>query len=134
MTAESSTDVESSSAETPMSAQRFFDEMLPAIIETRSEAFTQGGEGRISVVVHPIGAWTLNFGATADRSAVVPELDFDADLVVTWTESQFIRLLAGERCEDLTPLYLGDLKLLGRLGALLQPPARGGLGARMWGM
>lgn len=125
---------EDDNQEAPMKTAVFFNEMLPTIIEEREDAFNRGGEGRISVLVHGVGAWTLSFGDAKHACAVVPAPDFDADLVVTWTDAQFQRLLAGENGEDLAPLHIGDTKLLERLGTLLQPPAKGGLGARMWGM
>jgi hypothetical protein len=114
-----------------MDTQTFFDDALPALI-ARRPTFFDAANGTISVTVQGAGAWTLTFGDHRATDAVKPGLDLDADLLVAWSEAQFQTLLDGEGSADnLEPVAIGDVKLLGRLGGLLQPPAKGGLGARL---
>jgi hypothetical protein len=115
-----------------MAPAEFFGAMLPAIIATRRDLF-DAAPGRLCVVVHGVGAWTITFGDHTSKTAVEPQLDFDADLVATFTPKGFETLLAGEALdvEHGEPVWMGDLKLLDRFGRLLVPPSRGGIAARI---
>lgn len=114
---------------------RFFDEQMPRVIAARRDLFDQSA-GVVSVLVEGAGGWTVTFGDHASADAMTSSPTLDADLVVVWGVPQFLRVLEGD-ARDLAavrPVTLGDTKLLERLGSLLLPPARGGLGARLWGM
>lgn len=120
-------------SEAILDVREFFDGMLPAVIATRSEVF-DASDQTACLIVHGVGAWTLKLGDHTAADAIRPELDFDADLVATWSEEGFTALLAGEsESERISPIVMGDASLLSKLGHLLQPPARGGLGARLMG-
>ena len=119
----------------PMPTREFFSGMLPAIIAERAELFDRT-DGSVCVMIHEVGQWTVRFGDHAAANAVSDEADFDADLVLTWTDAQFQSLLSGQAAdtEALEPVFIGDISLLEKFGTLLVPPAKGGLGARMWGI
>lgn len=119
----------------PTPAERvrtFFDDVLPRVIASRADVFDRA-EGTVCVMVQGAGAWTLRFGDHAAAGALKAEASLEADLVATWAPDAFTRLLDADDSEPetLRPVYLGDARLLEKLGALLVPPARGGLGARM---
>lgn len=113
--------------------RHFFEVELPAVIAARAELFS-ASRGSISVHVQDAGAWTLVFGDPRAAAALQAEARLDTDLVVICSAPLFADVLAGGR--DLAgtrPVALGDTRLLERLGMLLLPTARGGLGARLWG-
>ena len=113
-----------------MDIHTFFEQALPAVIERHHAVFDRH-RGSVCIIVHGAGAWTLRFGDHADPGALSDDIDLDADLVVSWSSAQFAALLAGEAEQDqLVPVTLGDTALLKAVGNLLQPPAKGGLGAR----
>lgn len=124
---------DASSASLP--TREFFSGMLPAIIAERAELFDRT-DGSVCVMIHGVGQWTVRFGDHAAADAVCDEADFDADLVLTWTDTQFQMLLSGQAAdaEAVAPIFIGDISLLEKFGTLLVPPAKGGLGARMWGI
>ena len=110
---------------------RSFFERLPSLIPERSAVFERNTK-TVCVIVHGVGAWIIRFGDAKAENAIEDGIDFDADLVATWSEAQFDELLGGNPDpESVVPITLGDPSLLGQLGTLLMPPARGGLGARM---
>ncbi len=108
----------------------FFEEDLPRLIQARAELFDQQ-RGVLSLIVEGVGAWTLRFGDHAAADALVPGAVLDGDLLLGFEAEGFVRLLEGDAA--VTPVVLGDARLLERLGGLLLPAARGGLGARLWG-
>lgn len=110
----------------------FFDDVLPRVILARGDIFDQA-EGTVCVMVQGAGAWTLRFGDHGSDAALRAEASLDADLVATWAPEAFVRILDADTTDAaaLKPVFLGDARLLERLGTLLVPPARGGLGARM---
>lgn len=114
---------------------RFFEEQLPRVIAGRRDLFDQSA-GKVSVLVEGAGGWTLTFGDHSAGDAITPTPTLDADLVVVWALPDFLHVLDGAPSTGASarPVALGDTKLLERLGALLLPPARGGLGARLWGV
>jgi hypothetical protein len=108
----------------------FFDEDLPRLMAARAELFNQQ-HGVLSVIVEGVGAWTLRFGDHAAEGALTPGAVLDGDLLLGFDAECFVRLLEGDA--GVRPVVLGDARLLERLGRLLLPAARGGLGARLWG-
>ncbi len=110
----------------------FFEAMLPDIIELHRDAFDRGA-GKICVTVQGVGSWTLTFGDHGASEALVARLDFDADLLLTFSAAGFAALLGGDPldAESGQFVYLGDIHLLELLGRLLIAPARGGIGARL---
>lgn len=111
----------------------FFDEQLPGVIRGRGELF-QASQGRVSIQVQEVGAWTIRFGDAAADDAITNELELDADLVLVFSPASFANILSGSvQNQQERPVVLGDLKLLERLGSLMLPTARGGIGARLWG-
>ena len=119
----------------PIGTQRFFSDALPAVIEMRAALFDRA-QGRVCIIVHGVGAWTITFGDHKSPTALVPALELEADLVCTWSADQFDLLLSGNASdpEQLKPIALGDVRLLQKVGNLLQPPAKGGVGARFLNM
>lgn len=120
--------------EGPARVRRFFHEQLPRVILGRRDLFDRT-QGKVSVLVEGAGAWTVTFGDHASERAVEARETLEADLVLVWSVSGFLRLLDGDTSDSaaIKPVALGDAKLLSRLGSLLVPPAQGGLGARLWG-
>lgn len=115
--------------------RRFFDEQLPRVIVGRRDLFDRT-QGVVTVLVEGAGGWTVTFGDHASPDAVAARPTLEADLVLVWRVAAFLRLLDGDASDPVAvrPVSVGDLKLLGRLGSLLLPPAQGGLGARLWGV
>lgn len=120
------------SAEEARDPRVFFEAMLPAIIAQHRDAF-DAGAGRLCLTVHGVGSWTLTFGDHRADDALVERMDFDADLLLTFSAAGFAALLAGQPLDPQAGqfVYMGDMHLLGLLGRLLVPPARGGIGARL---
>jgi hypothetical protein len=113
---------------------RFFEGELPAIIAARGELFDRS-QGSIACHIEGAGAWQIHFGDRRAPNAVEAGATLDAQLVAVWAAEAFARMLEQEgSLADFRPIVLGDIRLLSRLGALLQPAAKGGVGARMWGL
>lgn len=114
---------------------RFFDEQLPAAIELSAQAFAQT-QGALTIIVEGAGSWTITFGDASSPAAVVDEADIDADCIAVWTADSFASLLGAHkaRAKGATrPIAMvGEIKLLARLGALLNSPRhKSGVGARL---
>lgn len=101
---------------------------LPMIIEVQKAVFNRA-QGSLGVIVEGAGSWTITFGDAAAETALLEEVDVEADCLAVWTVAGFAGLLQGE--VNAPNAIIGDEKLLQKLGALLQPAARGGLGARL---
>ena len=110
-------------------AARFFEEQLPAVVRERGDLFDHI-QGSLAVFVDGTGAWTVSFGAYAAKDAVRSGADLDADCVAVFSTPMFAALLDGV-VEDSRPVVIGDVKLLERLGSLLQEPQRGPVQARL---
>lgn len=113
-----------------MDAARFFELALPRRIQEHPVLFDSVA-ATVSISVHGVGAWTVRFGDHTAPSALEAKLDLDADLVLSLTEAQFAGLFDAEQPRASAPAFVGNTKLLGILGRLVQPPAKGGLGARL---
>jgi hypothetical protein len=119
----------------PVAATRlFFGEQLPKVIVSRPEIF-DAAAGVVSVVVHGAGAWAVKFGDHTAADAITDGPDMDADLVLAFSADGFARLVAGDTSDPqaIKPVAMGDGKWLEKLGSLMLPAARGGVGARLWG-
>ncbi|MCC7072758.1 MAG: hypothetical protein IT383_15635 [Deltaproteobacteria bacterium] len=106
---------------------RFFDELLPAAIETRSRRFAQI-QGALTIMVEGVGSWTVTFGDARSPTAIVDEADTDADCIVVWAKDAFASLLGAPVRElarpELGPIaVVGEIALLSRLGSLLDDTA-----------
>jgi hypothetical protein len=113
--------------------ERFFSEDLPRVLVAQRDTF-MSLTGILTLIVEGAGAWTLKFGGDPDGGdALTADLDFEADCIGIWTVEAFSCLLAGgkdlERCEPVA--VEGDERLLARLGALMLPAKKGGVGARL---
>lgn len=113
-----------------ITTREFFEEFIPAAVEAHEEMATTI-EGSVCMIVQGEGAWTLRF--MRGRLEVEEEIDFDADLVATFSAERFEDLLRGRSLDPDSedPICLGDTTLLERLGRVLSPPSRGGLGAQL---
>ncbi len=110
----------------------FFERALPAVIEKRSLLFDRN-RGSVCIIVHGVGAWTLRFGDHAAPDALSAELSLEADLVLTWSQDVFESLVSGtfSSAEELVPVAMGDTALVEKVGNLLMPAAKGGVGAML---
>ena len=105
-----------------------FFEKLPMVIEAQKAAF-EGSQGALGLIIEGAGSWTIHFGDAAADNAVDDDVDADADCLAIWTAADFAALLGGEARKP--NAIVGDEKLLGRLGSLMLPAAKGALGARL---
>lgn len=113
--------------------REFFEEKLPGVIRGRPELFV-ASQGNISIQVQDVGAWTIRFGDANAEDAIRDEFDLEADLLLVCSAPSMAAILAGNaQNEHAKPIIFGDLKLLERLGSLMLPAAKGGVGARLWG-
>lgn len=113
--------------------REFFEEKLPSVIRGRPDLFLSS-QGNISIQVQNVGAWTLRFGDAHADDAITSEFDIEADLLLVFSAPSMAAILAGSaQNEHEKPIVFGDLKLLERLGSLMLPAAKGGVGARLWG-
>lgn len=102
---------------------------LPAVLRA-APAFA-ASTGALGIIVEGAGSWTVQLGDAA--APVVDDLDDDADCIAVWTVAAFEALLSGAKDVDaiVPTAIVGDERLLARLGALLQPTQKGGVGARL---
>lgn len=107
---------------------RFFDELLPLVVELRADLFDRV-KGTLAVFVDGTGQWTVSFGDHTREDAINEGADLDADCVAVFSTPMFLALLDGKL--EGTPVVIGDTRLVEKLGQLLQEPARGGVGARI---
>ncbi len=110
---------------------RFFEELLPAVIQQRARAFGET-QGALTIIVEGVGSWTVTFGDARSPAAVIDEADTEADCIAVWAKEAFAALLGSSsqppHAAEVGPIaVLGEIKLLGRLGALLVAPTRRGL-------
>lgn len=116
-----------------MNVTEFFGSRLPEAL--KANAAFKTCKGTVAIIVEGAGSWTVQLGNV--KCPVVDDIDVDsddeADLICIWTVPAFEALLAGSRnLDDIAPTALiGDEKLLVRLGSLLQPAQKGGVGARL---
>jgi hypothetical protein len=110
--------------------EAFFATHLPRAATHHKDLFAKTA-GKVSIMVEGAGAWTLTFG-TDPASCVSEMADPDADLLCVWMLPAFAQLLDGKAAPPVA--CVGDEKLLERLGALLVPPAQGGMNARLAAM
>lgn len=112
-----------------MSIAEFFGTRLPAALKANT-AF-QTSKGTLAIIVEGAGSWTVQLGNVG--APVLDDVDDDADCIAIWTVAAFEALLEGAREHALIAptAVVGDEKLLARLGSLLQPAQRGGVGARL---
>jgi hypothetical protein len=110
----------------------FFQEQLPRAISAQRDLFART-QGVLTVIVEGAGSWTIAFGDPDAEELVMDNGDPDADCVAVWTLEAFAALLRGEQAIDVIrpAAVIGDEKLLSRLGTLLLPAQKGGLGARL---
>ncbi len=107
---------------------QFFDEQLPLLIEHQRDLFAKS-KGSLGVIVEGAGSWTITFGDADSDDALVDAVDAEADCVAIWTVDGFADVIGGAATRPAA--IIGDEKLLGRLGALMLPAQKGGLGARL---
>ena len=112
-----------------MSIAEFFGTRLPAAL--KANAAFKTSKGTLAIIVEGAGSWTVQLGNVA--APVLDDVDDDADCIAIWTVPAFEALLEGARDHSLIAptAVVGDEKLLARLGSLLQPAQRGGVGARL---
>lgn len=109
--------------------QEFFGTRLPSALRA-SPAF-KAARGSLAIIVEGAGSWTVQLGNVT--VPVIDDVDDDADCIAIWTVPSFEKLLEGERNHELIApsALVGEEKLLVRLGSMLQPAQRGGVGARL---
>lgn len=115
-----------------MIVRDFFEIALPEIIKAQQRLF-DAVDGSICIVVNGVAGWTVRFGDHTSELALTETMDLDADLIATWSEPSFTKLIQESYGDvsEVTPIVIGDEKLLRRFATLLQPAARGGLGAQL---
>ncbi len=109
---------------------RFFDELLPAVIQERSRRF-EVVQGALTIMVEGVGSWTVTFGDARSPTAIVDEADTEADCIVVWAKDAFASLIGAPAPEvarpDTGPIaVVGEISLLSRLGALLDDAVTAG--------
>lgn len=105
-----------------MDAARFFDTALPQLAQEQAPLFA-ALHGRITFIVHDVGAWTVRLG-DAD-TPVKHGVERDADLVLSFHKGAFADFLRGaldikQALNDGDIAHEGDLTALTRFGRLLQ--------------
>lgn len=109
--------------------QKFFDQMLPAVIVRRPDLFNKVS-GSLAMFVEGAGCWTIRFGNHASPEALTRDANFESDCVTVFSVSGFVALLDG-RTPEQEPVLIGDARLLSKLGHLMVEPGRGQLGVRL---
>ena len=114
-----------------ITATSFFERILPSKLRESGAAY-RAVSGTICFVIFGEGTWTVTFGCRDVAKAVRREaLCLDGDLVAGFRPDVFARFLSGQSIEAEKGCYFdGDLRLLEKLGRLLNPAAQGVLGIR----
>jgi hypothetical protein len=110
--------------------ERFFGTQLPAVIATQRDMF-RSLRGSLTIIVEGASGWTVKFGDPDAPDALVEDLDIEADCIAVWTVESFSALLDGKSDQGMPIAVEGDERLLSRLGSLMVPAQRGGVGARL---
>ena len=123
-------------AELAAQVRRFFELELPALCDRTPSAARP--RGAIAFVVDGVGQWVLPPPSTsgpsngAPSSPVISGPGLDADLVLMFSKSAFLGLLAGS-----APIlgrgfvFSGDAGLLDRFRRMFSSPKRGALGGAL---
>lgn len=109
-----------------MSAERFFHEICPQVLDARRDALHALG-GRFAFSVKGEGAWILDFEKAAVRR-LAPDAKETVDLALQFAAHTFVRLMKGTL--DVTQAInageiavAGDLRFFSRLSAAFRPSA-----------
>lgn len=109
-----------------LSVKSFFEKILPAKLLASSSAY-RALSGKICFVIYGVGTWTVTFGRSDPSMAVERQsVSFDGDLVAGFRPDVFENFLSGVEVVPEKGCYFeGDIRLLEKLGRLIQPAAQG---------